>query len=257
MHKRSWRWAFCAALLATALAAASLPASAKGFDFPELATGFSHAAQSVASNTAGHEAVSGIFSRAAVGSVGRRPQAVPPAPHAGFTPSASATRAAREKLATALADVQPATNRAMILRELNSGVLQAEFSRLLRSRRMTPHDMADVMTTFLVITWEVASGVDSRPFAAGYGALRNALRAEMAVDPDWKALDSAQKQEAAETMTVLAMLALATRETLVLQEDAARQQQLRAQVRDAVQAFGIDLDQVQFTDAGFVPAKAS
>src|SRR5690606_37139111 len=160
------------------------------------------------------------------------------------------TRMAREKLADALAQVQPGTSRSLILRELNSGVLQAEFARLLRTRRMTPHDMADVMAGFLVITWEVASGVDTTPLASGYGALRNALRAEMALDPDWKALSSAQKQEAAETMTILAMLALATRETLVLHKDVARQQQLRSGVRDAIQAFGLDLNRVRFTEAG-------
>src|SRR5690606_20837653 len=150
-HTTSWRWTLCTALLATVLTAGSPPACANGFDFPKLATGFNDAVQSLASGTAGHQAVSGLLGRAAVGSVGRRPQSVPPNLNAGFTPSAHAVRAAREKLATALADVQPATSRAMILRELNSGVLQAEFARLLRSRRMTPHDMADVMTGFLVI----------------------------------------------------------------------------------------------------------
>jgi hypothetical protein len=257
MHTTSWRWTLGAALLAAVMAAGSPPASAKGLDFPELATGFNDAAQSIALDPAAQQAVSGIFSRAAVGSVGRRPKAVPPTLSAGFTPSASATRMAREKLADALAGVQPGTSRNVILRELNSGVLQAEFARLLRSRRMTPHDMADVMAGFLVVTWEVASGVDTSALASGYGALRNALRAEMAADPQWKSLNSAQKQETAETMTVLAMLALATRQTLVLHKDDARQKQLRAGVRDAVQAFGIDLDRLRFTEAGFVPAEAS
>ena|GEM_PF-5613957 len=247
-----------AALLAAVLTATAPPASAGGFDFPAIATGFSDVAQTVALESDSHDVVSGVLSRAAVGRVGRRPVNVPPNRAAGFIPTASATRAARERLATALADVQTTTSRATILRELNSGVIQAEFARQLRAARMTTHDMADVMTGFLVTAWEVTSGKDTALQALGYNALRNALRAEMAADPAWQALNSAQKQDAAETMTVLAMLALATRESLVLHKDSARQEQLRNGVRDAVQAYyGVDLSSVQFTQAGFIPTQVN
>jgi hypothetical protein len=257
-----------------AMLAGTVPcASAGGFDFPAIATGFSDVAQTATLESDSHDVISGILSRAAVGRVGRRPVHVPPNRAAGFVPTASATRAARERLATALAAVQPTTSRATILRELNSGVIQAEFARQLRAARMTPHDMADVMTGFLVTAWEVTSGEapsgketsgkDPAPQAPrysasqilGYSSLRNALRAEMAADPAWMALSSAQKQDAAETMTVLAMLALAARESLALHKDPARQEQLRTGVRDAVQAYyGVDLSSVQFTPAGFIPA---
>lgn len=258
MHMMPLRSILGAVFLATLLAGTAPPASAKGFDYPAIAAGFSDLAQAATLESDSHEVVSGLLSRAAVGQVGRRPVNVPPNRAAGFTPNAGATRAARERLATALAAVQPATSRATILRELNSGVVQAEFARQLRAARMTPHDMADVMTGFLVTTWEVASGKDAVPQVLGYNALRNALRAEMAADPAWKALSSAQKQDAAETMTVLAMLALATRESLALHKDQARQEQLRAGVRDAVQAvYGVDLSSVEFTQAGFIPTEVN
>lgn len=258
MHMTPLRAILGAVLLVAILAGAAPGASAKGLDFPSIATGFSDLAQTATLESDSHDAVSGVLSRAAVGQVGRRPVNVPPNRAAGFIPNASATRAARERLATALAALQPATSRATILQELNSGVIQAEFARQLRAARMTPHDMADVMTGFLVTSWEVASGKDAAPQALGYSALRNALRAEMAADPAWKALSSAQKQDAAETMTVLAMLALATRQSLALHKDQAGQEQLRAGVRDAVQAsYGVDLSSVEFTQAGFIPAEAN
>lgn len=258
MQMTSLRSILGAAFLTTMLAGTVPCASAGGFDYPAIATGFSDVAQTATLESEGHDAVSGVLSRAAVGRIGRRPVNVPPNRAAGFIPTASATRTARERLATALAEVQPASSRATILRELNSGVIQAEFARQLRAARMTPHDMADVMTGFLVTAWEVTSGEDTAPHALGYSSLRNALRAEMAVDSDWKALSSAQKQDAAETMTVLAMLALAARESLALHKDPARQEQLRNGVRDAVQAFyGVDLSSVQFTQAGFIPTEVN
>ncbi len=258
MQKTSLRSALGAAFLAATLFGTASGVSAKGFDFPALASGFSNVAQSVMPDADSHAVVSGLLSRAAVGRVGQRPVNVPPNRATGFVPTASATRAARERLATALAEVQPAASRATILKELNSGVIQAEFARQLRAAHMTPHDMADVMTGFLMTAWEVTSGQDTALQTFGYNALRNALRAEMAADPEWKALSSAQKQDAAETMTVLAMLALATRESLVLHKDTPRQEQLRAGVRDVVLAsYGIDLSGVQFTQAGFIPTEVN
>lgn len=258
MQMMPLRSAMGAVFLAAILAGAMPCASANGFDYPAIAASFGDIADTATLESDSHAVVSGLLGRAAVGRIGYRPVSVPPNRAAGFIPTASATRTARERLAAALSEVQPSTSRATILRELNSGVIQAEFTRRLREARMTPHDMADVMTGFLITVWQVTAKEGTTPHPLGYNALRNALRAEMAADPEWKALSSAQKQEAAETMMVLAMLALAARESLVLHKDAARQEQLRAGVRDAVQAYyGVDLSSVQFTQDGFIPTSVN
>src|SRR5690606_19707524 len=132
---------FMRGLLSTVLVAVSLTAGqslarAEGFDFPALVGGIDDAMQAVTLDSDSHQVARQVIEQAAVGRVGFRPVSTLPHPHAGFVPSAAAVRLARERLADALVAAQPATSRAMILRELNSGVLQAEFARRLRVARM-------------------------------------------------------------------------------------------------------------------------
>ncbi|WP_343715542.1 DUF6683 family protein [Inquilinus sp.] len=79
--------------------------------------------------------------------------------------------------------------------------------------------------------------------------VRDRLCASLAASPAVARMTDADKQRAAETMAVLAMLAAVSRDGLSRSGDAGRLQQLQ----EAALRFGVDLSRLAFTDRGFVP----
>lgn len=169
-----------------------------------------------------------------------------------FRPDASVTRTVNARFATLLGNLQP-DKRDQIASEFDSGALQAKFSELLTSYGYSSLNLADVMTAYLIIAWEVVHNKDATRYLNGIGIVHNSMRSALSHSPNVGALSDAQKQELAETLGNLTMLAAVAKNTLVQRGDTQSLGLLQENVRTTTQKFGIDLGTVQLTEQGFVP----
>ncbi|MCW6537728.1 DUF6683 family protein [Sphingomonas lycopersici] len=170
-----------------------------------------------------------------------------------FRSSAAVTAQTNHRILAALKQNSPKTDTRNFEHVLNNGELRGTFARLLQSAGFSSNDLADVLMGYLVISWEVVNDEDSRLHVAGYAIVRNRLRESLGADPRIARLTDGDKQQFAETLEVLAILAAATRDGL---KQAGRTDQLTALqegVRRAGQNLGVDFQQLAFTDTGFVP----
>lgn len=170
-----------------------------------------------------------------------------------FRPSATVTSQTNVRILALIGQNSPEVDTARLKQALETGQVYGTFARLLGSAGFSPTDLADVLTGYLVISWEVVNGEDSRQHAGGYAVVRDRLRQSLGADPHVARMTNADKQQFAETLEVLAILAVATRDGL---NQAGQAQQLRALqegVRRAGQNLGVDFKQLAFTNSGFVP----
>jgi hypothetical protein len=168
-----------------------------------------------------------------------------------FRPDQAVTRVVNARFVNLLGNLQP-DQRNRIAGELDSGVMQTKFSQLLSSYGYSSRNLADVMTAYLVIAWEVVHNQDATRYIDGIGIVHNQMRAALAQSPNVRGLSDAQKQEVAETLGNLGMLAAVAKRALIERGDNASLGQLQQNVRSTTQKFGVDLASVQLTDAGFV-----
>lgn len=110
-----------------------------------------------------------------------------------------------------------------------------------------------MLTGYLVISWEVVNGEDSRPHAAGYSVVRDRLQASLAADSRIARMNDADKQQFSETLAVLAILAAATRDGLKQNGQANQLPVLQDGVRRTGQKLGVDFQALAFSDNGFTP----
>jgi len=169
-----------------------------------------------------------------------------------FRTDAAVTRSVNARFTDLLGSLQP-DKREQIAAELDAGTLQAKFSELLASYGYSSRNLADVMTAYLIIAWEVVHNQDATRYLNGIGIIHNEMKAALSRSPNVRDLSDAQKQEVAETLGNLTMLAAVAKNTLVQRGDTATLNLLQENVRTTTQKFGVDLGSVRLTDEGFVP----
>lgn len=167
-----------------------------------------------------------------------------------FRPDASVTRTVNARFTDMLAAIQP-DRRDQIAAELDSGQLQAQFASLLSSYGYSSRNVADVMTAYLVIAWEVVHNADATAHIDGIGVIHRTMQKSLAHSPSMRTLTDAQKQELAETLGNLTMLAAVAKNTLVQRGDTEGLATLQDGVRTTTRRFGIDLAPLRLTDQGF------
>lgn len=180
-----------------------------------------------------------------------QPSAPRPA-NLAFHTSATVTAETNGRILAALRQSTPGADTRKFEQVLDNGELRGTFARLLRSAGFSPNDLADVLMGYLVISWEVVSGEDSRRHAPGYAVVRDRLRESLGADPRIARMTDGDKQQFAETLEVLAILAAATRDGLRQNGQSDKLAALQEGVRRAGQNLGVDFGQLAFTDAGFV-----
>jgi len=167
-----------------------------------------------------------------------------------YRPDVAVTRSVNARFAEALGQAMP-DKRDQIAAEMDSGTLQTQFSNLLASYGYSSRNVADVMTAYLVIAWEVVHNEDATRSPNGIGSVHRSMQKSLAHSASMRRLTDAQKQELAETLGNLTMLAAIAKNTLVQRGDSAGLATLQDGVRTTTQKFGIDLKSVQLTDEGF------
>jgi len=169
-----------------------------------------------------------------------------------FRSDPAVTRTVNARFADLLGSLQP-DKREQIASELDSGAMQTKFAELLSSYGYSNRNLADVMTAYLIIAWEVVHNKDATQFINGIGTVHVNMRSALSHSQNVRELTDAQKQELAETLGNLTMLAAVAKNTLVQRGDTEHLALLQENVRATTQKFGVDLASVRLTDQGFVP----
>lgn len=170
-----------------------------------------------------------------------------------FTPSDAVRSANNQRIVDALHRASPKTDRAKLQALLDSGALQKAFAAVLAKAGLSPTDLADVMTGYLVVAWELVNAQDTTANAEGYAVARNRMRDSLARNPRVAALSDADKQRIAETLGVLIMLSAAERDALKKRGQLDKLPRLQEGVRQSALKLGVDLGKVAFTRNGFLP----
>lgn len=190
---------------------------------------------------------------------GGKPAALPPTGGATAAPAASPTAFTIDPAITArvreqsLAAALPTSPNPDALRTaIASGGPWQEFDQLLRQHNYDPHDLADVVAAFYLISWEVATGGDALAQPAGIAAVRGQARAMLAANPAMTRMTAGERQATAETLAFHAMAIAARHQDL---RNAGAGPQIiayRTEVANAVAQWqGIDLRRFALTPTGF------
>jgi hypothetical protein len=170
-----------------------------------------------------------------------------------FTPSAARTRA---NLA-AFADKTRATDPegAAKMEEMFASVdIIAEIGKNIAPYGLKTNNIADAYTVYWINAWEASRGiVGSTETSERAQAVRAQTVNAMAAVPALATATDAQKQEYAEALLIQAGMISLTAEAAV--NDPAYLRAVGAAVAKGAKAMGLDLDTMDLTPNGFVPAK--
>ncbi|MCK8786028.1 hypothetical protein M0638_16750 [Roseomonas sp. NAR14] len=140
-------------------------------------------------------------------------------------------------------------------RVLETGAPWQEFDALLLRYGYSPRNLADVMTAYYIVAWEVVNGADASMQTAAIAAARGQFLNVLLSDPGLPGRTDAQKQVTAETLAFLTVfMAALHHQAAQAGPDSANLNAVREMVYQHVRAQGLDLRRVRLTGSGFVPA---
>lgn len=146
----------------------------------------------------------------------------------GFTRSPAVTQNVNQKIVTALAPHVPPDKRPRLKQIVDSGELMRSFADLLGQFGYSPDNLGDVMTAYVIMSWETIHNGDATRFPQGIAAVHERVRAAMA------------------------MLNVIGRERLLKNGDTAGLRALEQNVRQQTRDYGLDLGDLALTSHGFV-----
>ncbi len=168
-----------------------------------------------------------------------------------YTPSADVSRSVRQELSAEIAKTNP-SQAGSVQQALYTDQIWREFNRLLGSFGYSGTNLADVMTAYYIINWEVVNGADASRNRAGIQAVHDQLTTALLSDPKVAGLGDVDKQRAAEGLGLMAAVAGGAKNELVKSGDRAGLAQLQSAVHQSVLQQGIDLKRLKLTAQGFV-----
>lgn len=170
-----------------------------------------------------------------------------------YEPSPQGRKLANAELVAFLTRNATAENKQKFTKAIESGELLNQFDALLVQHQLSDHNLADASTLYLVIAWGVLHDTDAMANTAGIESLRHGIHTLFTQRPEVIGMPDAQKQNLAETLGVLAVLALRAQANSTAHHDAAALGELHRSVQDVASiAFGLDLTQAKFTEKGLV-----
>jgi hypothetical protein len=167
-----------------------------------------------------------------------------------FSRSRNVSRSVRGEIVELMARKQPHA-RSQLEAELERADPVAEFNRMIDRYGYDPGNFAHVMSAFLIIQWEVATGQTAVP-AQMEGAVAQ-IESALLQGPLMVNMSDADKQAVAESMAYQASLAAAIQNDLVRKRDTRKLAALRRGVAVGTRELGWDFDRVELTARGFVP----
>lgn len=171
-----------------------------------------------------------------------------------FKATPTITENLNNRFITAISAQQPSA-RARTAKLFSSGILAKTFDDLLAKFGYSPDNLADVMTAYLILSWETVHNGDATQYPRGIQAVHQHMRYALASNPQVATFSDAQKQEFAETLADLAMLSTIARKQLLAKGNTSQLQQLEQGVRETTLKLGVDVGNLQLTDNGFIPTQ--
>ena len=167
-----------------------------------------------------------------------------------FTRSESLSKTIQQDYISRLAKEQP--NMKPALEKAFSGnKLRNQFDQLLSTYNYSGTNLADAMTAYLVISWQVVHGQEFND-RRGFDAVRKMIRENLLSGTTLNAVTDKEKQTATETFGYQAIIAMNTYKTLRNNRNKTALDQFKAAVDRSAKESGIDLKGVRLTSNGFV-----
>lgn len=135
-----------------------------------------------------------------------------------------------------------------------SGRMMGEYDKLMRHLGLSQHDLADVMTAYLLVSLEAVQ--DQTPTAAQRGAVRRDVAARLAAAPGLQRLPARDRQVLAERYAYSTLSTGLTFQVLKRANRNAELAQFRQRVsRNVARATGIDPARVALGESGLTAAR--
>lgn len=129
--------------------------------------------------------------------------------------------------------------------------LRSEFDRLLESYNYSAQNLADVMTAYLVISWQVVNMRDYND-KKGFDAVRRMLHKNLLSSDYLQTATDLDKQTVSETIGYQAMLTMKIYQTLAAGNKKDELEQFKNTVHSNLKESGLDLKNVELTSKGFL-----
>ena len=135
---------------------------------------------------------------------------------------------------------------------LVKGDLLGKFDNLLRQYGFDSHNLADVFTAYIILSWQAATGGDASKYPNGIQVFRKTIHASFSNNDNTRNFTNEQKQETSETISYIATLITLGHQDLKRKGDANVLLQFHQNIRNTVMAStGIDVTKYTLTQAGF------
>jgi len=138
-----------------------------------------------------------------------------------------------------------------IVTDFASNKIRNQFDQLLTSYGFSSLDIADAMTAYLVINWQVVNGKELGD-KNGFEAVRKNIRATLLKNGKLKTATAVDKQKLAENFGYQSIIAMSTYRVLVNKNDRVGLNKLQQTVYQNTKQAGLDLKSYTLTNRGFV-----
>jgi len=135
---------------------------------------------------------------------------------------------------------------------LNRGNLLGEFDKLLRQYGFNSHDLADVFSAYVILSWQATTGNDAAKNPRGIEIFRKKMQALFGNNEEIRKFTNAQKQQTAETLSYIAVLVTLANQDLTRKGDAGAISQSHQNIRQATMKItGMDITKYTLSQTGF------
>ena len=129
--------------------------------------------------------------------------------------------------------------------------LRNEFDRLLAEYGYSGKNLADAMTAYLVISWQLVNAQEYND-RKGFDAVRKMVRENLLASEYLNSATDKDKQIVSETFAYQAMLTINLYKTLTAKRNQAGLEELKISVAEALKKSGMDMKTLNLTTKGFV-----
>jgi hypothetical protein len=136
---------------------------------------------------------------------------------------------------------------------ISNANFMAEFERILKPYGLNRHNVPDVSTAFIILSWQAISGKDAGNYRQGIALFRNQINSAMRNNSSLSEFTNDQKQEISEILSYMAIFFTYACQEQLKNGNTASLNETRKNIRQAViRVSGIDLSKYTFNNKGLI-----
>lgn len=167
-----------------------------------------------------------------------------------FNRSEALSKAIQQDFITRLSKEQPGS-KDKLEKAFAGNRLRSEFDHLLTGYGYSGTNLADAMTAYLVINWQIVNGQEYND-RRGFDAVRKTIMENLLNSSALSNASNKNKQTAAEIFGYQSIIAMNTYKTLKAKGDKAGLERFKNDIDKSVKQSGMDLKTLRLTSNGFV-----